>query len=968
MKKSWMKRAISVMAALTLALTTAGLAEMSFAVDPYNELIVAEAVDDVVVSEEFELGGDPETDETMPEASDDARTDDARTDDVRTDDATTPAAATVTPPATAPLTGAKAVNGAEATPAEPEADGEQAAPEAAEDTEAQATPQEKKVAEAPTDPKAAKTPEDQAAAKTPVISKDAAVSKPAEDKGTETALVETEKKAEESVPVETEKKAEETAPEAAEDKAKETKTEEVENKAEEPAPEVTEDKAEETTPETTEDKSEESTPETTEDKSEEPTPETTEDKSEESAPEAAEDKAEEAPEDVAQEPAAAHEADAAADSIAQAEADGAKAEETGAPAEAPAAEAQSSEAAALEAAPSALTFSAPKIYMGIGESAPLTVLSADTGAPVEATLTSSKPAIVRVEGAGVLHARKKGIVKITATAANGVKATCIVKVVKAPSKIRLTPKKLIVGLGETRAMKAKLSKGSASAITWASDNPAVVTVDAAGNLQCVGVGTARVTASTFNKKKASCKVTVLNGTTPTSLTFPAATISMGIKEKLQLQPVLGAGEAALFTFSSSKKGVVSVSKNGLLTAKKKGTAKITVKTHNGLKFRLTVKVVKAPGKVTLSKSKLSLQAGQSAALTATLPAKTASAIAWSSSNANIASVDAAGNVAALSPGKATITAATFNGKKATCTVTVTAPPTADDLAKRTPPALSNAQMAANIRAATSLGSKRNALGNVAELLMNNGFECSFAAGVCANIYSEGSYGFFESSKYIKNYQKRPRYFCFLDGGDYYTKDANGNYVVTDVYLSPEEYAAYTGPSIKHLRFGDEKFYWNNFSGKYVWEIDLNFLQAFMDLLTNGQLLNGQSDGYVDNNGKPKGWQGKFGLGCTQWTGGRTRKLVALYRKYAGEGNPTITKDQVIAAEHDMILYDLQGDYKKVYTGWRNENINGLYCPEAANSAGSWVCLKYEIPANKEESAVKRGKKAAEIYNIMVGAA
>ena len=52
MKKSWMKRAISVMAALTLALTTAGLAEMSFAVDPYNELIVAEAVDDVVVSEE----------------------------------------------------------------------------------------------------------------------------------------------------------------------------------------------------------------------------------------------------------------------------------------------------------------------------------------------------------------------------------------------------------------------------------------------------------------------------------------------------------------------------------------------------------------------------------------------------------------------------------------------------------------------------------------------------------------------------------------------------------------------------------------------------------------------------------------------------------------------------------------------------------------------------------------------------
>ncbi|MBR2698132.1 MAG: Ig-like domain-containing protein [Clostridia bacterium] len=946
MKKSWMKRAISLMAALALALTTAGLAEMSSAPDPYDELIVAEAVDAVVEAGEMELCGDPETDETTPEAS---------------GDVLTPASATVTPPASDASIGPEAVNGNDATPAEPEADGDQAAPEATEDPEAQSASQETAAGEEPSDPKAAGTPEDQAAAKTPEASKDAAAAKPAEDKGSEAAPVAVEKKAEEPAPEAAEDKSEEAVPVATEKKAEEPAPEAAEDKAEESAPETAESKAEEPASEAAKNKSEETKTGETDNKTEEPAPEASEGKAEETTPEAAENKAEDTPEDAAQEPAEAHVADAAADSVAKAEEAVA---ETGAPAEAPAAEAQSSEAAALEAAPSALTFSAPKIYMGNGESAPLTVLSADTGAPVEVTLTSSKPAIVRVEGAGVLHARKKGIVKITATAANGVKATCIVKVVKAPSKIRLTPKKLIVGLGETRAMKAKLSKGSASAITWASDNPAVVTVDAAGNLQCVGVGTARVTASTFNKKKASCKVTVLNGTTPTSLTFPAATISMGKKEKLQLQPVLGAGEAALFTFSSSKKGVVSVNKNGLLTAKKLGTAKITVKTHNGLKFRLTVKVVKAPGKVTLSKSKLSLQAGQSAALKATLPAKTASAIAWSSSNANIASVDAAGNVAALSPGKATITAATFNGKKATCTVTVTAPPTSDELAKRTPPALSNAQMAANIRAATSLGSKRNALGNVAELLMNNGFECSFAAGVCANVYSEGSYGFFESSKYIKNYQKRPRYFCFLDGGDYYTKDANGNYVITDVYLSPEDYAAYTGPATKHLRFGDEKFYWNNLSGKYVWDVDLNFLQAFMDLLTDAKLLNGQSDGWNDG----KGWHGKFGLGCTQWTGGRTRKLVALYRKYAGEGNATITKDQVIAAEHDMILYDLQGDYKKVYTGWRNENINGLYCPEAANSAGSWVCLKYEIPANKEESAVKRGKKAAEIYNIMVGAA
>ena len=162
-------------------------------------------------------------------------------------------------------------------------------------------------------------------------------------------------------------------------------------------------------------------------------------------------------------------------------------------------------------------------------------------------------------------------------------------------------------------------------------------------------------------------------------------------------------------------------------------------------------------------------------------------------------------------------------------------------------------------------------------------------------------------------------------------------------------------STPRLRYGAEKYYWNNWSGKYIWNVNLNELEQFMNDLDKG------------------GWVGKFGLGCTQWTGRRTLRLLTFYRKYAGQGNPTITKEQVIAAEHDMILYDIKGtdskkgDYWHVYTGWRSANENALYCPEAANSAGSWVCLKYEIPANKEESAVKRGKKAAEIYNIMVGA-
>ena len=299
-----------------------------------------------------------------------------------------------------------------------------------------------------------------------------------------------------------------------------------------------------------------------------------------------------------------------------------------------------------------------------------------------------------------------------------------------------------------------------------------------------------------------------------------------------------------------------------------------------------------------------------------------------------------------------------------------------------PPTLSNAEMADNLRACASLGAKAGTLADIAELLMNRGFEPAFAAGVCANIYSEGSYGLFERSGYESTPEHpeleyiRPRYFCYLDGGNYYSHGANG-YVVTDVYLSPEDMDAYTGSARVHMRYGDENYYLDNWSGKRVWEIDLNTLEEFMVQLADLKLQYGTPDAweydsstdtweYNEAHEGMETWRGKFGLGCAQWTGEESMKLMAYYRKYAGAGNPTITKEQVIAAEHEMILNDLLGYYHKVYTGWKQENADALYSAKAAHSAGSWVCLKYEIPANREAKAVRRGRRAAGIYKIMVG--
>ncbi len=113
-----------------------------------------------------------------------------------------------------------------------------------------------------------------------------------------------------------------------------------------------------------------------------------------------------------------------------------------------------------------------------------------------------------------------------------------------------------------------------------------------------------------------------------------------------------------------------------LTALNTGTAKITVKAHNGKSAVCTVTVVLPEvSSVSLSSSEMYLTAGESRKLTAAVLPQNAGnkAVTWTSSNTNVASVDSSGNVTAIATGNAVITAKTGNGKTAACTVTVTTP-------------------------------------------------------------------------------------------------------------------------------------------------------------------------------------------------------------------------------------------------------------------------------------------------------
>lgn len=81
----------------------------------------------------------------------------------------------------------------------------------------------------------------------------------------------------------------------------------------------------------------------------------------------------------------------------------------------------------------------------------------------------------------------------------------------------------------------------------------------------------------------------------------------------------------------------------------------------------------APTSVSLNKSTTSIVVGQSETLTASVePSDASQVVTWSSSDDTKATVDTTGKVTAVAEGSATITAATSNGKQATCAVTITA--------------------------------------------------------------------------------------------------------------------------------------------------------------------------------------------------------------------------------------------------------------------------------------------------------
>ena len=161
---------------------------------------------------------------------------------------------------------------------------------------------------------------------------------------------------------------------------------------------------------------------------------------------------------------------------------------------------------------------------------------------------------------------------------------------KKPTKITLNAKSKTLTVGKSFQLKVKSVKPTkaSKAVTYKSSNKKVATVSSKGKITAKKAGTATITVTMKSGAKATCKVTVKNPTVKLQKT--KASLKVGKSTTIQIKSTYPSNDTVK-SYTSSNKKVAVVNAKGKVTAKKAGTAVITVKMKSGAtaKFKVTVK-------------------------------------------------------------------------------------------------------------------------------------------------------------------------------------------------------------------------------------------------------------------------------------------------------------------------------------------------------------------------------------------
>jgi len=306
------------------------------------------------------------------------------------------------------------------------------------------------------------------------------------------------------------------------------------------------------------------------------------------------------------------------------------------------------------------------------------------------TWSSGNPAIATVNSAGAVTGVSSGTVTITATS-EGKSGTALVTVVPVPvATVAVSPLSANVLVGATQPFVAVTKDANNNTltgriVTWSTSSAAIATVSTAGVVTGVAPGTATITATSEGK---SGTATIFVSQVPVgSITVSPSPATVVGTQTIQLTATVKDQNGVVVTnrtvsWSTNNSSVAAVSPTGLtavVTGNNTGNINVSATitaTSETKSVGTNVTVTPNPvATVTVTPSPASVRKNDKVTLAATPRdannnVLTGRAVTWSSSNTNIATVAANGEVTGKNTGTAVITA-TIGGIPGTSTVTVT---------------------------------------------------------------------------------------------------------------------------------------------------------------------------------------------------------------------------------------------------------------------------------------------------------
>ncbi len=215
--------------------------------------------------------------------------------------------------------------------------------------------------------------------------------------------------------------------------------------------------------------------------------------------------------------------------------------------------------------------------------------------------TSDDETIATIDDKGLITAVSPGETEVTATATNGVSATCKVTVKEKTvyaDEVTLDQTTATIEEEQTLQLTATLAPETTTdnTVTWTSSETNVATVDENGLVTAKLAGKTTITATAAGGATATCALTVTAKFVEIetfAVSPEATTVELG--KNLRLSTVItpyNATEKAV-TWSSDNEEVATVDGSGLVRGASLGTANITATAKNGMTATCAITVIPA---------------------------------------------------------------------------------------------------------------------------------------------------------------------------------------------------------------------------------------------------------------------------------------------------------------------------------------------------------------------------------------